>query len=289
MTHRSLFVIRIITGVAVVATLGLASCSESSRVLDSQQPAEGVPAGQLLLDGGEQQTLEPDALQAAFAALALSGMEVSRVSGGAGEHLLMVKIQLEMLEPVLLGGRQGISALQALEDVQLVVGSGFVSQVNSLAPVGLLQIDGRTVSDMQVHGYTRILGIRPEGLGILGHRDFHRGMYDSALQVGPGIVEEGLLDITERDLTRTKYLRTFVATCDRVALVGATQRPMHLFTLGQRLLEFMQAENMDCDEVVNLAGDREVILAMTSADRSRIVYFGHPHTAKAALLGFKFR
>jgi hypothetical protein len=114
-------------------------------------------------------------------------------------------------------------------------------------------------------------------------------MYDSALQVGPGVVEQGLLDITERDLTRTKYLRAFVATCGHIAVVGATQRPMHLFTLGQRLLEFMQADGMACDEVVNLAGDREIILAMTSEDRSRTVYIGHPKTAKAALVGFRLR
>jgi hypothetical protein len=40
---------------------------------------------------------------------------------------------------------------------------------------------------------------------------------------------------------------------------------------------------------VNLAGDREVVLALASADRSRLAYFGHPQTAKAALLGFRRR
>lgn len=271
-----------------VVLLTSVGCTEGSGVVSGQQPAERVPMGQIS-NGFAEQPLESDALFTAFAALALAGTEVSRLTVGPDEQMLLVKIQLDAFEPVLLGGGRGLSALQALERVQLVVGSGFVSQVNSLAPVGLLQIDGRTLSDLQVHGYTRILGIRPEGLGILGHRDFHPGMYDSALQVGPGVVEQGLLDITERDLTRTKYLRAFVATCDRVALVGASQRPMHLFTLGQRLLEFMQANGMACDEVVNLAGDREIVLAMTSEDRARTVYIGHPKTAKAALLGFKLR
>ncbi len=272
----------------MVVLLALVGCTEGSSIADSQQPAERVPTGQISR-GFAEQLLEPDALYTAFADLALPGTEVSLLAAGLDEPMLLVKIQLDAFEPVLLGGGRGLSALQALESVQLVVGSGFVSQINSLAPVGLLQIDGRTLSDLQVHGYTRILGIRPEGLGILGHREFHPGMYDSALQVGPGVVEQGLLDITERDLTRTKYLRTFVATCDRIAVVGATQRPMHLFTLGQRLLEFMQADGMTCDEVVNLAGDREIILAMTSEDRSRTVYIGHPKTAKAALVGFKLR
>jgi len=272
----------------MVVLLTLVGCTDGSSVADNQQPAERVPTGHIS-QGFTEQALEPDALYTAFAALALPGTEVSRLAAGPDEQMLLVKIQLDAFEPVLLGGGRGLSALQALESVQLVVGSGFVSQINSLAPVGLLQIDGRTLSDLQVHGYTRILGIRPEGLGVLGHREFHAGMYDSALQVGPGVVEQGLLDITERDLTRTKYLRTFVATCGRIAVVGATQRPMHLFTLGQRLLEFMQGDGMTCDEVVNLAGDREIILAMTSEDRSRTVYIWHPKTAKAALVGFKLR
>ena len=69
-------------------------------------------------------------------------------------------------------------------------------------------------------------------------------MYDSAIQLGPGVVEQGLLDISERDLRRPRYLRAFLATCGSVAVVGVSLRPMHLYTLGQRLLVFFNAEGL---------------------------------------------
>ena len=82
--------------------------------------------------------------------------------------------------------------------------------------------------------------------------------------MGPGIVERGKLDISERDLERPKYFRTFVATCATRTLIGASQAPMHLHTLGKRLLAYLKEVDLGCDEVVNLAGDREVILAMAA-------------------------
>jgi len=161
--------------------------------------------------------------------------------------------------------------------------------LHSLTPVGLLQIEGATISELQSHGYTRVLGTRSDGLGVVASREYHRGMFASAMQVGPGVVEQGALDISERDLERPKYFRTFVGTCGAKAIVGASQIPMHLYTLGRRLLEVVAELDVSCDEVVNLAGDREVVLAVASADRSRLAYFGHPQTAKAALLGFRRR
>ena len=209
----------------------------------------------------------------------------------ADASVIALLVDLEVMEPVLLGGKpDGITAAGVVGGrAQAVVGSGFVAEVSSLDSVGLLQVQGRTLSPVQPHGYTRILGVRPEGLGVVGHRDYHRGMYDSALQAGPGIVEAGLLDISERDLKRPRYLRAFVATCGPVAVVGATLRPMHLFTLGQRLLAWFTQAGLACDEVVNLAGDREAVLALASSDGSRFAYVGHPLTAKASLLGFRRR
>jgi hypothetical protein len=103
------------------------------------------------------------------------------------------------------------------------------------------------------------------------------------------VVEEGRLDISERDLTRPKYYRTFVGLCDGKALLGASQVPMNLHAVGKRLLEYVAGIGERCDEVVNLAGDREVVLALRSRDERRVAYFGHPLTAKAGLLGFRRR
>ena len=275
---------------AVAAALALfAACSDHKT--DASAPAQRAMGGlaqQPVKELGESASA-PSAVVDAFRRLATDGVAVASIMD-ADAAVVMLRVDLEVLEPVLLGGESGgITAAGALAEVRAVVGSGFVAEVNSLDPVGLLQLEGRTLSPVQPYGYTRILGVRPQGLGVVGHRDYHRGMYDSALQAGPGIVEAGLLDISERDLKRPRYLRAFVATCGDAAVIGATLRPMHLFTLGQRLLAWFAQADLACDEVVNLAGDREAVLALASGDGSRFAYVGHPLTAKASLLGFRRR
>ena len=277
-------------GLAVGAALGVMSaCSDPAT--DPTSPAaqalSGVAQGIApQIDGG---ALALATAVDAFQEIAPQGISVLSIAD-ADASVIALRVDLAVMEPVLLGGESnGITAAGALSEVRAVVGSGFVAEISSLDPVGLLQVEGRTLSPVQPHGYTRILGVRRQGLGVVGHRDYHRGMYDSALQAGPGIVEAGLLDISERDLKRPRYLRAFVAACGPVAVVGATLQAMHLFTLGQRLLaEFAQA-GLACDEVVNLAGDREATLALASNDGSRFAYVGHPLTAKASLLGFRPR
>lgn len=267
----------------------IAACSDPAT--DPPAPAGQAPSGlaraaaPAIGDGA----MTAEATLDAFGGLAGEGVFVASIMG-AHASVVALRVDLEVFEPVLLGGDPGgVTAVGALTQVQAVVGSGFVAEVNSLDPVGLLQLEGRTLSPVLPHGYTRILGVRPQGLGVVGHRDYHRGMYDSALQAGPGIVEAGLLDISERDLIRPRYLRAFVATCGQEAVIGATLQPMHLFTLGQRLLAWFAETGLACDELVNLAGDREAVLALASGDGSRFAYVGHPLTAKASLLGFRRR
>ena len=279
-----------IQGLALGLGLGLTSaCSnpEADPASPAQRALSGLAQGQA--PQIDENALALEAVEEAFRALASEGISVFSIAD-ADVSVIALRVDLEVLEPVLLGGEaDGITPAGALASVRAVVGSGFVAEINSLDPVGLLQLEGRTLSPVQPHGYTRILGLRRQGLGVVGHRDYHRGMYHSALQAGPGIVEAGLLDISERDLKRPRYLRAFVATCGPVAVVGATLRPMHLFTLGQRLLAWFAEAGLACDEVVNLAGDREAVLALASRDGSRFAYVGHPQTAKASLLGFRRR
>ena len=287
---RPLNATRWILGLALGVGLGLISaCSdpEADPTLPAERALSGLAQG--LAPQIDDGALALEAVVGAFRGVATEGVSVHSIAD-ADASLIALLVDLAVMEPVLLGGKpDGITAAGALAEVQAVVGSGFVAEVSSLDPVGLLQLEGRTLSPVQPHGYTRILGVRRQGLGVVGHRDYHRGMYDSALQAGPGIVEAGLLDISERDLKRPRYLRAFVATCGPFAVVGATLRPMHLFTLGQRLLAWFVEAGRSCDEVVNLAGDREAVLALASSDGSRFAYVGHPLTAKASLLGFRRR
>ena len=284
--HAARWLLRLVLGVSLGVVV---ACSdpETGPSAPSERALSGLAQGPTPRIG--EDALALDELGDAFQSLAMEGVSVVSIAE-ADAAVIALRVDLEVMEPVLLGGASGgITAAGALAEVQVVVGSGFVAEVSSLDPVGLLQLEGRTLSPVQPHGYTRVLGIRPQGLGVVGHRDYHRGMYDSALQAGPGIVEAGLLDISERDLKRPRYLRAFVATCGPVAVVGASLRPMHLFTLGQRLLAWFDEAGLACDEVVNLAGDREALLALASNDGSRFAYVGHPLTAKASLLGFRRR
>ncbi|MCZ6617512.1 MAG: hypothetical protein O7E57_05225 [Gammaproteobacteria bacterium] len=291
---------RIVLTVSVMLVAALSGCDSGKSVsVSPRKPAIHVPAGESLLPFDAAATtgpaMAPRELFEAFKRTETDGVRTHLVELDGEPSMLMFEIDLALFEPLLLGvGKNalaGVSANDAITrfDLRLVIGSGFVSELNPLSPVGLLQINGSVQSPLQRHGYTRILGVRSESIGVVASREYHIGMFTSALQVGPGIVEEGKLDISERDLERPEYFRTFVATCGTRALIGASQVPMHLYTLGKRLLEYVARLELTCDEVVNLAGDREVVLAMAADDKSKLVYFGHLNTVKASLLGFRRR
>jgi len=272
------------------------ACGNTSETVTPRGPAQSLPAGELhsgdtlneaTFSGSPQ---PPAVLLRAFKQFEEPGLRLHEVEFANAVALLVVEIDTSRFTPTLITGSNnslGISARQALarENMVLVVGSSFVSELRSLSPVGLLQFEGRQLSELQLHGYTRILGIRETALGVVASRDFHRGMFDSAIQVGPGIVERGALDISTADLARLPYFRTFIATCGDSVLVGASQIPMHLYNLGEQLLAFTSRSGMPGDEVGHLAGDREAVLALGSG--GQIAYLGHPETGKAALVGFQ--
>jgi len=186
--------------------------------------------------------------------------------------------------------REGTSAEAALRrnHLTVVLGSGFVAELRGLEPVGLLQVQGQTLSPLQGYGYSRILGINDHGIGVV-HRDrYQRDLFHSALQVGPGIIEQGRLDISEADLQRPKYFRSFLAICTDRWIAGVSLAPTHLRTLGQTLAGFFEASGLQCDDVVNLAGDRQAVLVLATGDQT-IIYHGDPGTYKASLLGFRPR
>ena len=208
----------------------------------------------------------------------------------ADNEVLVIALDNETYEPTLLANVQnGLSAVDALANpgIAIVVGSAFVSDLNGLRPVGLLQAQGRVLSEVIPHGYTRILGVSDRGLGVVHRSDYERGLFNSALQVGPGIIEAGELDISTRDLERPKYFRSFVATCGTRSAIGITLVPLNLYTVGQKLLKIFPQMDISCDEVVNLAGDREAILAIRSPKDNSLIYHGHPNTHKVSLLGFR--
>lgn len=218
----------------------------------------------------------------------LNGLDLFYVPNRADAQLVVVRIDSQVLAPAIVGFPQvGISprSAYASQNLQLLLGSGFVSQTHSLEPVGLLQVEGKTLSPVQVHGYTRILGINDSGFGVVHRSEFSQDLFYSALQAGPGIIEQGQLDISERDLKRPRYFRSFLGLCDGAWLAGISLTPVHLRTLGEQLIDLFTAQQMNCSEVVNLAGDRQAVLMATLAD-GRIAFHGDINTHKVSLIGF---
>lgn len=229
-------------------------------------------------------------MQGTLAALQASGNPHLGVDV-IGDDLALIVAQLprKRFEATILG--LGVSALDALvqDGFTLALGSGFVSVFNPVSPLGLLQLRGKVESEPTPHGYTRILGVGDRGLRVIARRDYHPGLFESAIQVGPGIVEGGKLDILRRERDLPPYIRAVVVTCEDRWIVGVAQSPMHLYDVGERLLDYFDAEGLRCDEAVNLSGDREALLAIRSEDGKSVAYFGNPTLPKASLVAFRAR
>ena len=255
----------------------VAACSEAP--VDLSAPVQSLPIGVL---GAEP-----------IASEQLADTERANLLNHDGApYAWILRFEHDTHEPLLLAAPEtGLSGAAAFADdgIEALVGSGFVTEVASLEPVGLLQLDGRTLNPLLQHGYTRILGIADGNtLGVL-HRDaYQREIFHAALQAGPGVIEAGALDISERDLARPKYFRAFVVLCDDSTLIGASLEPTHLRTLGERLLTYFESRGLACSEVVNLAGDREALLMRRHND-GRVLYQGDPNTHKVALIAFRRR
>ena len=267
-----------------LAVIAAAGCSDGVPADSSiQRPATHLPAGMLGIEG---ELDIRDSLQAPLTA----GVTATFI-GEQDRELLLLVLDPQQLEPVLVASPgAGMAARDAFGqyDLQVLIGSGFVAELHSLQPVGLLQVDGNTLSPVQGHGYTRILGINDSGMGVVHKAAYQRDLFHSAVQVGPGIIEAGELDISERDLQRPKYFRSFIAVCKQRWIAGISLSPAHLRTLGQVFLRHAHQRNWQCPEVVNLAGDRQAVALIRTAGAG-VVYHGDPDTYKASMLGFRFR
>ncbi len=262
------------------------ACDPAKDVSPRQAPATSLPA--VLVSDGEARQVAASAWPDLLCELAhgIDGASCRLVGDGA----MALELDHQRFEPVIVGvgnrSRGGVTARgQIGSGMRVVLGSGFVSEFKPIAPLGLLQIDGTVVSELSNHGYTRILGLRDGVLDIIGRADYHRGLFTSAMQVGPGVVELGKLDIAERELNLPAHFRAFVARCDASTLVGITLKPMHLYHLGGDLLATFEAAGLHCAEVANISGDLEALLAVRSGER--VLYIGDPNSPKASLIGFQ--
>ena len=260
--------------------LCLLSCSETPESTSGRQPATALPVG-------ERHPNEQTYDASVFNQLALEGATIALFPNDVSPDLLTISFDSTVFEPVIIAEpNQGISADDAMTAYELdaLIGSGFVSELHSLQPVGLLHQDGSTFNEVQRHGYTRILGINQQGLGVVHRESYQRDLFDSAIQAGPGIIEQGELDIAPRDLARPKYFRSAVALCANRWIFVVSVKPTNLRTLGQDILRYLTSEQ--CEEVVNLAGDREAVL-LAQDSQGRRLYHGNPDTYKVSLIGMR--
>ncbi|MEM7077439.1 MAG: hypothetical protein AAF513_02315 [Pseudomonadota bacterium] len=229
---------------------------------------------------------------AGFGALAkVQRPGVDFVQLDAGIPVWLTVLERARFSPGLVGApAQGISVATLLaqdetEDGLLIIGSGFVSQLHSLRPVGLLKQRDRVLNPLLAYGYTRILGVDPAGLSVIHKDHYEPGLFASALQVGPGIIEDGRLDIAARDMEKTPYFRSFIALCDSHWVLGISQAPSNLYNLGAALLNWAKNRGLSCQEMVNLAGDRQAVFAARFAGTT--YFHGDTSTAKVSLLTFR--
>jgi hypothetical protein len=272
--------------VAALLALSTAGCEEEPRRREPQEPARELSA--LLYTGASSSPVKLADIRTLLREALRPGLTARLIKDDDGTMLVVVA-RLELLEPGLRGvtadNPEGALPEDMLRDdaLALLIGSGFVSELMALTPLGLLQINGEVVNRIQRHGYTRVLGIGDRRMGVVGHLQYERGLYHSALQVGPGVVEAGILDISPRDMERQPFFRSVVGTCGDHSVFASSLTPMHLHALGKRLLQFAKKTGLVCDEVVNLAGDRESIMALRFAD-GRILFIGNPRTSRSAVI-----
>lgn len=281
------------------AVLLVAGCDQQTSAPAQQTPAENVPHGLIDLVDKERSITPRAKAVAAMAELARQGgHQFHTLTHNDAPAAALIQLDLNRHTPQIIADTKGVKPIEAIAEsrMSVIVGSSFVSQVHQMQPIGVLQVGGKLLQSVEQHGYTRILGIRGpddthQATASSGHRFevVHRSQWPtarmhSALQAGPGIIEKGALDISERDLQRPKYFRSFVAECGESSVVGATLVPMHLYSLGAELVAYFDRHNLDCTEVVNLAGDREALLLVREGDS--VAYLGDPQPAKAGLIGF---
>ena len=204
----------------VIAGAALGGCEEEAPRFDAPH-ASGV----LTLPLRESQRFDAKMTTVGLYA-ALQGSHASIEVGSLGESrkVLLAHVPKGRFEPVMLGVEN--TALDALIDggYTLVIGSGFVSVFDPVSPLGLLQLNGEVVSEVTPHGYTRILGVSEGMLRIVGRADYHPGLFESAIQVGPGVVEGGKLDIRPGERELQAHIRAFVTTCEDRWLVGVARK-----------------------------------------------------------------
>lgn len=272
--------------IATLLLAVLAACGEAPTTRLASAPATELTAS---LNTGKAVTeMSAAAVTTLLQSPLRPGLSAWELADPDGQ-LVVVAARFNLLRPKLLGVTanepQGVIPADLVDDdaIAVLIGSGFVSELMALRPLGLLQIEGEVVSRIQRHGYTRILGVGEQKLGVVDHLQYERGLYPSALQVGPGVIEQGKLDISERDLERPAYFRALVATCGETTLFVASLTPMHLHGIGRSVLKFASEQGLSCDELVNLAGDREALLGVRLAD-ARMLFIGNPRTSRAALV-----
>ena len=272
--------------VGTLMTLTLVACGQPASNLKPSGPATQLPSGAIPEHNTSNNKLSfLDNLRASE----LPGLTLHLLPDDQSPQSIVLALPHDELEPLIVGHPEvGISPRSAFasDDLKILLGSGYVSQSRSLEPVGLLQVEGATLSPVQVHGYTRILGINDVDMGVVHRSEYTQGLFHSAIQAGPGIIEGGDLDISERDLKRPMYFRSFIGLCDDAWIAGISLEPVHLRTLGEQLVNLFQRESLNCTEVVNLAGDKQAVMMLTLSD-GRILYHGDINAHKVTLLGFK--
>ena len=260
-----------------------------------QQPLSQIPLGKINLDPSSRPQHDAKVLRLDLTAwlreIEAVGIRPLLLPQEKDAEALVISLKAAAFEPTLIFNRPPLRSSDRLltqGTASFSLGSGFVSSTQASEPVGLLRIKDEDISPLLPHGYTRILAVRDGALQIF-HRDDERVMQvPQAMQLGPGIVENGLLDINQRELRKQPYHRAALGLCETPTeltyLLVISLKPIHLYRLGQLLLDQQRVPAWRCREVVNFAGDREAFLGVKTPDG--LFYVGHPKRVRMSLLAF---
>ena len=261
--------------------MGVCACSPEQPVMQAKSPAEQLPYGVWPSPGDFADQLKQAQQR---------GIDIDQIGLTGAAPLMVLSLPKASYDPSVVAGQSGeatgVSVIDAIrqDSMQVVVGSGFAASATSLEPVGLLVIGGQEISPLQPHGYTRLVLAAAGQIDVRHRSDYESNVAEFAMQLGPGIIERGELDISERDLQRPKFFRSFLGVCRDQWLVGVSLAPVNLRTLGQTLIEYIDERGLTCTDVVNMAGDHQAVFGLKT--ENRVLFHGDISSPRVSLLGF---
>lgn len=194
-------------------------------------------------------------------------------------------ISIEGLDPK----GYGTAIDNIITDCDLVLGAGFVKSFVPIIPLGLLKVENELITDIDFK--SKYIGLILENNGELtftSTRNYDQSPFRSGFQVGPIIISESKMTISERELKLKPYGRAFVGRTNNGAIViGISLTGMHLYELGNVLKEVLSHWEQNLNVLYNLSGGGSEGMGLNLVDS--IYRYGNTQLEHGSLIVFRKR